>query len=173
VRKIVRSDTTEFRYERSLQPLLKIGPWRDRLDCLLSENEEKPVRERLTFVRLFEELHGFGYEGNYDAVRRYAISWRKKRGAALAQAYVPLTFAPGEAYQSDWSHEIVVLNGATVTVKVAHMRLCHSRMPCVRIHARHKRWSLTRMIALLPFLNGLASAAFMTIYGRLPRKTTR
>jgi hypothetical protein len=35
-----------------------------------------------------------------------------------------------------WSHEIVVLNGATVTVKVAHMRLCHSRMPFVRAYPR-------------------------------------
>ena len=41
---------------------------------------------------------------------------------------MPLSFAPGEAYQFDWSHEIVVMNGVTVTVKVAHMRLCHSRM---------------------------------------------
>jgi transposase len=96
----------------------------------------KPARERLTLVRLFEELRGFGYSGSYDAVRRYAISWRKERGAALAQAYVPLAFAPGEAYQFDWSHEIVVLNGATVTVKVAHMRLCHSRMPFVRAYPR-------------------------------------
>ena len=43
-------------------------------------------------------------------------------------AFVPLSFAPGEAYQFDWSHEIVVMSGVTVTVKVAHMRLCHSRM---------------------------------------------
>jgi len=28
----------------------------------------------------------------------------------------------------------VVLDGATVTVKVAHMRLCHSRMPFVRAY---------------------------------------
>jgi hypothetical protein len=41
---------------------------------------------------------------------------------------VPLSFAPGEAYQFDWSHEIVVLSGVTVTVKVAHVRLCHSRI---------------------------------------------
>src|SRR5207249_11783448 len=98
-------------------------------EWLMRRNEEKPVRVRLTLVRLFEELRGFGYEGSYDAVRRYAINWRKERSAALAQAYVPLAFAPGEAYQFDWSHEIVVLNGATVTVKVAHMRLCHSLTP--------------------------------------------
>ena len=42
--------------------------------------------------------------------------------------YVPLSFALGEAYQFDWSHEVVLINGTTVTIKVAHVRLCHSRM---------------------------------------------
>jgi hypothetical protein len=27
---------------------------------------------------------------------------------------VPLSFAPGEAYQVDWSHEVVLIDGATV-----------------------------------------------------------
>lgn len=33
---------------------------------------------------------------------------------------MPLSFAPGEAYQFDRSHEVVLINGATVTIKVAH-----------------------------------------------------
>ena len=45
-----------------------------------------------------------------------------------ADAFVPLTFAPGEAYQFDSSHEIVVMDGLTTIVKVAHLRLYHSRM---------------------------------------------
>jgi Integrase core domain len=49
---------------------------------------------------------------------------------------VPLSFAPGEAYQFDWSHEVVLIGGATVTVKVAHIRLCYSRMPFVRAYPR-------------------------------------
>ena len=53
-----------------------------------------------------------------------------------AAAYVPLSFAPGEAYQFDWSHEVVLLSGVTVTVKVAHVRLCHSRMLFVRAYPR-------------------------------------
>ena len=35
VRKVLRSEATEFRYEREAQPLPKIGPWRDKLDQLL------------------------------------------------------------------------------------------------------------------------------------------
>jgi transposase len=70
------------------------------------------------------------------AVRRYAGKWQRAHLAMTADAYIPLSFAPGDAYQFDWSHEIVVLNGATITVKVAHVRLCHSRMPFVRAYPR-------------------------------------
>jgi transposase len=136
VRKVIRSQATEFRYERGRQPLPRIDPWRDQLDGLLLENEGKPVRERLTRIRIFEELRALGYEGSYDAIRRYAKRWRTERGAATAEAYVPLSFAPGEAYQFDWSHEIVLINGTTVTVKLAHVRLCHSRMLFVRAYPR-------------------------------------
>jgi hypothetical protein len=58
------------------------------------------------------------------------------QGSASAEAYVPLFFPPGEAYQFDWSHEIVLINGVTVTVKVAHVRLCHSRMMFGRAYPR-------------------------------------
>jgi hypothetical protein len=111
VRKVIRTGATEFRYERASQPHPKIGPWRDQLETLLAANEGKPAREQLTLIRIYEALRGLGYDGSYDAVRRYAKAWRKERGAATAEAYVPLSFAPGEAYQFDWSHEIVVMNG--------------------------------------------------------------
>src|SRR5208282_2361035 len=129
VRKVIRSNATEFHYERTRQPLPTIGPWRERLESLLDDNEGKSARKRLTLVRLYEELCDLGYDGSYAAVRRYAIGWRKRRASAAADAYVPLTFAPGEAYQFDWSHEIVVMDGVTTTVKVAHVRLCHCREP--------------------------------------------
>ena len=86
VRKVVRSNATEFRYERSRQPLPRIGPWRERLDALLDENDRKSARERLTLIRLFEEIQGLGYEGSYAAVRRYAIAWRQERSSATAAA---------------------------------------------------------------------------------------
>jgi transposase len=133
VRKVLRSEATEFRYHRDQQPLRRIGPCQDELDRLLAANEAKPSRERLTLVRIFEELRGLGYEAGYDAVRRYARAWQGDQ-ARVGDAYVPLSFAPGEAYQFDWSHEVVLINGTTVTV--AHVRLCHSRMLFVRAYPR-------------------------------------
>ena len=136
VRKVLRSEATEFRYERGDQPLPRIGPWQEGLDQLLAANEAKPRRERLTLIRIFEDLRGRGYEGGYDAVRRYARGWQRDRAATSVGAFIPLSFAPGEAYQFDWSHEVVLINGTTVTVKVAHVRLCHSRMLFVRAYPR-------------------------------------
>jgi transposase len=153
VRKVLRSGATAFEYGRQVQPRPKLGPWRDDLDQILAANEAKPLRERLTLIRIFEELYGLGYDGGYDAVRRYAKRWRVARGAATAEAYVPLSFAPGEPYQFDWSHEVVLINGTTVTVKVAHLRPCHSRMLFVRAYPREtRRWCSTRTTA--PFFKG-------------------
>jgi hypothetical protein len=90
VRKVVRSGATEFTYERSVQPQPKIGPWRDELERMLAENARKPKRDRLTAIRIFEELQTLGYEGGYDAVRRYAAAWSKAESAASAAAFVPL-----------------------------------------------------------------------------------
>ena len=136
VRKVLRSGETSFSYEREIQPRPKLGRWKAELDRMLTANTSNPARERLTLIRLFEELRALGYEGGYDAVRRYARSWSREHASQMADAYVPLTFAPGEAYQFDWSHEIVVMNGVTTIVKVAHVRLCHSRMMFVRAYPR-------------------------------------
>ena len=83
---------------------------------MLTTNAGRSARERLTLIRIYEALRGLGYEGGYDAVRRYAKTWKRERASVTAQAFVPLIFAPGEAYQFDWSHEVVLIGGTTVTV---------------------------------------------------------
>ena len=64
VRKVLRSGETEFRYERKHQPYPRMGAWREELDRLLSANAAKSQRERLTLIRIYEELRGLGYDGS-------------------------------------------------------------------------------------------------------------
>ncbi len=45
VRKVIRSGATTFTYEREVQPLPKLGPWRDDLDRMLAANAGKSRRE--------------------------------------------------------------------------------------------------------------------------------
>jgi len=136
VRKVVRGDDTEFKYERAVQPAPRLGAFVEDLTKILETEAALPRRERRSTQRLFEELRGRGYEGAHDSVHRFARTWRQERSRVPAKAYVPMSFAPGEAYQFDWSHETITLQGLPLMVKAAHMRLSHSRMPFVRAYFR-------------------------------------
>ena len=85
VRKVLRSGETSFEYERVVQPRPKLGRWAAELDGLLAGNAAKSAREQLTLIRIFEDLRERGYDGGYDAVRRYARRWSKERGGTTAQ----------------------------------------------------------------------------------------
>ncbi len=99
VRDIVRAEQeSEHRYVRAEQPLPQLGAHVPALEKMLADNLGQPQRERLTYQRMFEELRLGGYLGGYDAVRRYARSWALREGQRTAQAFVPLSFAPGEVY---------------------------------------------------------------------------
>ena len=138
VRKAIREPEAEFSYRRSVQPLPKLGPFQTRLDTLLEEDEARPRREKLRITRIHDLLLREGFDGSYDAVRRYATRWRRERRRHVvdAPAFIPLLFRPGEAYQFDWSHEDVEIAGKPMRVKVAHMRLCASRAIYVRAYPR-------------------------------------
>ena len=128
VRKILRSGDTAPEYERREQPHPKLGPFIERLEGLLEANASGARKDRLTLMRITDLLSREGYGGGYDAVRCYAGRWSvQRRGVSSpVEAFVPLSFAPGDAYQFDWSHEQVEIGGTPLTVKVAHVRLCHS-----------------------------------------------
>jgi transposase len=142
VRKAVRSPEGAFTYKRHVQPLPKIGPFRERLDVLLAENAARPRRDRLRMTRIWDLLLREGYDGSYDAVRRYAARWlieRRMGPGDGAAAFVPLMFRPGEAFQFDWSHEDVEIGGKPMRVKAAHVRLCASRAVYVRVYPRESQ----------------------------------
>jgi hypothetical protein len=134
VRKVIRGHQTEFKYERGVQPTPRLGDWVEVLTEIVDKESNLPKRERRSTQRLFEE----NFAGAGMAAPMTAFIGSSKLGApnaarVPAQAYVPMSFAPGEAYQFDWSHETITLEGLPLTVKAAHMKLSHSRMPFVSV----------------------------------------
>ena len=164
VRKVVRGDETSFSYERKIQPMPKLGPWVEELERQLKANEKKARKDRLSLLRIHEDLASLGYEGGYDAVRRYARAWRRRwRLLSPSQAFVPLSFDPGEAYQFDWSHEYARLSGVTTRVKAAHMRSATAGCSWFRAsRARARRWCSRRMSAPSASSAGSAGEASTT-----------
>lgn len=92
VRNILRSGITDQVYERSEQPRPKLGSFIERLSELLKEDAGKPVPHRRSAQILFEQLQREGYEGGYDAVRRYVGTWKREDGTALVRAFIPLEY---------------------------------------------------------------------------------
>lgn len=134
VRRVLRAEEPSSTYIRRNQPRPKLGRYLPLLEKLLEEDEK--AGQARQGQKLFEVLRSAGYAGAADSVTRYVMAWRKAKRSQPADAYVPLYFAPGEAYQFDWSHDDIELDGVPQTVKVAHFRLCHSRMPFVVAYAR-------------------------------------
>lgn len=136
VRKVIRSGATEHSYNREIQPQPQLGLYVPHLEELLEADWKRPRKRRLTARRLFELLQTEGYSGGYDSVQRFTKSWRATKGKGPSGGYIPLIFAPGDAYQFDWSHEVVILSGVAQTVKVAHFRLSHCRQPFIAAYPR-------------------------------------
>jgi transposase len=94
----------------------------------LEADSLRPKGQRRTAKRLFEQLRALGYAGTYTRVTAWIRRWRTAQGASNARdAYVPLSFAWGEAFQFDWSSEGLVIGGVYRKIELAHMKLCASR----------------------------------------------
>jgi len=110
-------------YQRQ-QPIKrpKLGPWLGVIDAILSDDKQRPVKQRHTAKRIFDRLkeeHGFG--GGYTIVKDY-VRTATLRGREM---FVPLTHAPGEA-QVDFGEALVVIAGVEQKAHYLAMDLPHS-----------------------------------------------
>jgi transcriptional regulator with XRE-family HTH domain len=118
---------SEMAYRRVAAPK-KIGPYEAWLRDALAADARRPRRERRTARKLLAQLREQGCPGSYARVTEFVRAWRADQGAVAARAaYVPLSFAWGEAFPFDWSEEGLVLGGVWRKVQLAHMKLCASR----------------------------------------------
>jgi transposase len=127
VRKIVQTEDVGKKYTRTKQVAPRLEPYQEALQGLLETSEKLPRKQQYTARKLYETLRSQGYAGAYDSIQRYVKAWKKRRGKLQNQAYIPCVFAPGEAYQFDWSDETAEIGGIVQRIKVAHVRLCFSR----------------------------------------------
>jgi transcriptional regulator with XRE-family HTH domain len=118
---------SEMIYRRVASPK-KISPYEATLRDALAADARRPRRERRTALKLLTQLRAQGFPGSYARVTEFVRAWRADQGAVTARsAFVPLSFAWGEAFQFDWSEEGLVIGGLWRKVQLAHMKLCASR----------------------------------------------
>jgi transposase len=107
------------------RPAPILGPYKQRIDQLLDENEHLPRKQRYTSHKIFQELEKAGYPGSESTVRGYIGQRRRER--RKPKVYLPLEFDPGTDAQVDWGEAVAEIAGQWETVHVFYMRLCYSR----------------------------------------------
>jgi len=131
-RKTVRNwlkaaEATEPKYRRRTAEHTKIAPYATQLTKALETDARRPKRDRRTALKLFAELQTAGFTGDYSRVTEFIRNWRQQSGQAVVNAYVPLHFELGEAFQFDWSEEHLVIGGIWHKIMASHLKLCASR----------------------------------------------
>src|SRR3546814_5250020 len=95
-------------------------------------------KQKRTVKQLHADLVSLGYDGSYGRVAAFARAWRdeyrRQQQMSGRGTFVPLSFAPGEAFQFDWSEDWAILDGVRTKLQVAHFKLSHSRAFTVRAY---------------------------------------
>src|SRR3546814_2252450 len=72
-------------------------------------------KQKRTVKQLHADLVSLGYDGSYGRVAAFARAWRdeyrRQQQMSGRGTFVPLSFAPGEAFQFDWSEDWAILDG--------------------------------------------------------------
>ena len=137
IRKYLASGITEPKYPPR-QGVSKLDPFAEKLTIWLQRESGHNRKRRRNLKQLHRDLVTLGYEGSYDRVAAFARLWRQRQREADNRAskgtYVPLIFAPGEAFQFDWSEDWARVGARQMKLQVAHFKLCHSRAFMLRAY---------------------------------------
>src|ERR1700733_9009527 len=79
----------------------KLGSFHPIIQQILSDDAQAPPKQRHTFYRIFERLRDeHGYEGGYDAVRRYVGQHRRRH----VETFILLTRYQGQRFEAAFLH---------------------------------------------------------------------
>ena len=117
---------TEPKYRRQRHDT-KIAPYAAQLIKALETDAHRPKRDRRSALKLFGEIQVAGFTGGYSRVTEFVRRWRIEGGTVVVNAYVPLKFELGEAFQFDWSEEHLLIGGVWRKILASHLKLCASR----------------------------------------------
>ena len=126
IRKWIRApEATQPVYQRRAL-FNKLSPFHATLEQALKADALRPKSQRRTAKALLAQIRAEGYDGGYSQLTAFIRAWRGQQGKSL-RAFVPLSFALGEAFQFDWSEEGLLIGGIYRRMQVAHLKLCASR----------------------------------------------
>jgi transposase len=137
IRKYLRSGAVEPVFKVPARPS-KLDPFAEKLTGWLRIEVGKSRKQKRTAKAMHADLVVLGFDGGYGCVAAFVRAWKAERQREQQTSgrgtFVPLVFAPGEAFQFDWSEDWAVIAGERTKLQVAHSKLSHSRAFIVRAY---------------------------------------
>ncbi len=137
IRKYLSTGVVEPKYPERHSPS-KLDRFAPMLAGWLKTETGKNRKQRRNLRQIYADLVALGYEGSYDRVAAFARGWRQAQREATRTTgrgtFIPLTFAPGEAFQFDWSEDWAVIAGVKTKLQVAQLKLSYSRAFILRAY---------------------------------------
>ncbi len=137
IRKYLRAGVVDPKFKVPDRPS-KLDPFAEKLSGWLRVEAGRSRKQRRTVKQMHADLVALGYDGSYGRVAAYERAWtaERQRDSQISGrgTFVPLVFAPGEAFQFDWSEDWAMLGGEHTKLQVAHTKLSHSRAFIVRAY---------------------------------------
>ncbi len=130
IRKYLANKIVEPKYPIRKTPS-KLDDYAVKLTAWLKTEASRGRKQKRSLKQLHSDLVQLGFNGSYDRVVAFAKRWRQEQQELARTAgrgtFIPLTFAPGEAFQFDWSEDWAVIAGERTKLQIAHFKLSHSR----------------------------------------------
>ena len=97
-------------------------------NCLSEDENEGLKKQNHTAKRIYDRLvEECGFSGGESTIRR-KVRELKDKGR---EAFIPLSFEPGEALQVDWGEATICLAEERVKIYIFCARLCYSAKPII------------------------------------------
>ncbi len=142
VKKAIRGEPWGYQ-ERQHQPFPVLGPYLEAINRWLTEDKDRPKKQRHTARRIKNRLvKEHGYKGSESTVRRYVRMAKISLGLYTAQAFIPCDPEAGYEAEVDWGTATVNISGQEKRLKFFCMRSKYSGKHFVKFYPCERQQAL-------------------------------
>lgn len=128
---------------RAAQPYPVLGPYLKMIDQWLTDDKQRPKKQRHTAVRVYNRLRQeHDFHGAETTVRRYVREAKLRLGVRSKQVFIPCDPQVGAEAEVDWGQCIAILAGVETKLKLFCMRSKCSGKHFVRCYPGERQQSL-------------------------------
>ena len=122
IRKALKGEFSGYK-ERTHQPFPVLGDYIETIDRWLTEDKERPKKQRHTARRIYNRLvNECGFKGAEATVRRYVRCAKLRLGIGAPQAFIPLDPEAGHELEVDWGTALAIIGEKKTRLKYCCFR---------------------------------------------------